>query len=110
MNDKIKDLVKRLIAFTENGKLTWEKTSLNTEFKTDLKDGSVSTDNWEDEELGLTRFVDFKIFNSNGDEIGNWIFESSSDDFEFLNQLHSAVKRKYLKIDETLDGFFNELQ
>ena len=108
MNERIIELINKLLNKTELNELTWETTSRETEFKVDFYNGSVSTDKWFDAQT-LSENIDFKIFNTNGDEIGSWVFESDEEGAKILSNLYETVKRKYLKIDETLDGIFSEL-
>lgn len=108
MNDKINDLIKKLKVNTESGKIEWQKTSRSGEFMVSLGNGAVSADRWEDSE---GEYVDFRILNINGDEIGTWIFsKEETDGYKKLLNLHNAIKSKYLKIDETLDGLLDELE
>jgi len=107
MNEKIMNLIERLIQKTESSQIEWQRTSRENEFSTNMNTGSVSTDSWT---TNIGDVVDFKVFNMLGDEIGSWMFDSNEDEYKTILKLHSTVKRKYLKVDETLDGMLDELK
>lgn len=108
MNERIIDLINRLIKNTEQGQVEWQRTSRDNEFKIDLKNGAVSTDSWTDD--NTLELIDFRVYNIIGDQIGSWVLSSSEDGYDLIKELHSTVNRKYLRIDETLDGMLEELE
>jgi len=106
MNEKIIQLINSLILKTDQSQIGWQRTSRSNEFKVNLSNGAVSTDRWVDNGI---EYLDFRVFNNVGEEIGSWQFKFNDADFALLLSLHSTVLRKYLKIDETIDGMLGEL-
>lgn len=106
MNEKIIQLINKLIQNTEGGKIEWVKTSRDTEFKADFINGAISSDLWD--ESGTLK-CDFRVYNSRGDQVAFWVYKSNEEEYKLLAKLNSTIFRKYLKIDETLEGILEEL-
>ncbi|ARS36767.1 hypothetical protein [Pontibacter actiniarum] len=110
MTDKFKDLVERLLKKTEAKTAIWAKSSLANEFKLVLSKGAITTDSWHDSNTGED-LVDLRILNENGDIVEDITFNKSEypNGYGMLQQLHSAARRSYYKVDETIDSIFKEL-
>lgn len=101
------DLIKALIVKTVSKKAIWGKTSRENEFKLYLEKGAITTDCWNDDRGGES--VDFAIYNIHGDKIDNFIAEKGDTDYTLLIELHSAAKREFYKVDETIGNLFDEI-
>ena len=110
MDEKIIQLIKSLTLKTIMNKAKWNKTSRDTEFKLILSDGSITVDAWFDEERGEA-CNDFRLYNKNGDGVYSMLnsYGEHSEKFDLVNDLHSAAKGKFYKIDETIDSILKEV-
>jgi hypothetical protein len=99
-------LIDKLVKNTNSGKLEWQKTSRDTEFKADFLNGAVSTDAWE---YDKSSYCDIRLYNSRGDIVSNWQYTSDEEEYKIIKKLYDTVLMKYLKVDETIDGILNEL-
>jgi hypothetical protein len=106
---KYADLINKIIQKTEQGKLQWDKTNRGTEYFMNFSDGKITTDMWVDED-GNKR-TDFIIFNNNGDSI--WSVSvtkgGSPEEYQFIASLHQNIRKKYYKIEETIDSLIKDL-
>lgn len=105
------ELINKLIKATEQKKISWGKTSRDTEYKVVLGSSMVTTDNWIADD-GET-CVDIAIWNSNGDQISTLSFtdsDSSQEDYMKLLDLYNAAKNDYLKVDETISEIMRHLE
>jgi hypothetical protein len=112
MQSSIEKLVTTLLEGTKNGTIQWEQTARKTEFRTSISAGSITVDKWdwtheESDETGTT--ADIAVFNKAGEKIDTCVAYGGAD-FAKLAQLHEAVRRKVLKVDETIESIFKELQ
>jgi hypothetical protein len=108
LSNKIQEVIKRLSEMTKDNKLTWEKTSRDSEYSCAFKSGKITIDLWSEPESPFT-FCDFMIYNENGDQIEHLLFDKKENDYELLETLYLIVNRKYLKVDETIEGIIKEL-
>jgi hypothetical protein len=109
IKNNIKLIIEKLIAKTDSGQAIWKKTSRDTEFKLELSKGAITTDCWVDVD-SLVRWVDFSVYNSNGEIIErDYFHENQADDYAVLHEVYESVKRSYYKIDETFKIIFDEL-
>ena len=112
MHPSIDKLVKTLLDGTKNGTIDWETTARKTEFRTRISTGAIAVDKWdwspEQSDETVTN-VDITVFNEAGEKIDTCL-ASGGADFGKLAQLHETVRRKVLKVDETLESIFKELQ
>lgn len=105
--EKIQLLIKTIIEKTNNNEITWGKTARENEFKLFMDTGAITTDRWDHEDI---QYVDLSIYNNFGDKIENFFPDESSKDFEIINELHKSARREFYKVDQTLEGMFQELQ
>ena len=114
MHPSIEKLVATLLQGTQNGTIEWEKTSRISEFRTSIKTGSITVDKWDwtHEETGATgTSADISVLNAAGEKIDTCVgIDGTGTDFDKLAQLHETVRRKVLKVDETIESIFKELQ
>jgi len=107
MNANIKLIAEKLINKTDLGQAIWTKTSRDSEFKLELTKSSITTDLWDD---GGIKWIDFCIYNVNGDPIEREAFsENQVSDFTLLEKVYESANKSYYKIDETLKTIFDEL-
>jgi hypothetical protein len=107
--ENFKTLVLKLKDKTSKKEAVWYKTSRDEEFKLDLVKGAITIDNWQDPE-SEEMCIDLVVINEKGDRIDSIFFtESEKEDYKFLFELHSIVKRAYYKVDETFKIIFEEL-
>ena len=104
------ELIKKLISATEQKKISWDKTSRDTEYKVVLGSSMVTTDNWVD--VDGEDCIDMAIWNSNGDKISSIVFvrQDSETDYNELMRLYITAKNDYLKVDETIAEILSHLE
>lgn len=108
MEDRIIDLIALLKDKTSKDNVKWEKTGSTTnQYRTVLGKGAISIDKWVPP--GTSEKIDFLIFNSEGSLIKNYMYETSEPEGKILENLHSLIVNKSLKVDDTLDSIFDEL-
>jgi len=100
--ENIKKLITALLQKTNAKEAIWGKTSRDNEFKLIFENGAVTTDQWDTS-------IDFAIYNKLGDRIDAYYYNSGGEDFDLLMQLHSAAKRNFYKVEDTVNGLFEEL-
>lgn len=103
-----KQLIEKLIKGTQLKKITWEKTSRETEFKTTVDTSMITTDNWDAEGDNC---VDLAIWNDRGERIDSiYATEGEEDeDFKEIMKLYSVARAAYLRIDETISSILSHL-
>lgn len=104
--DQTRALINSLKKKTHNNEAKWSTTSRKTEFKLSLSQGSVTIDKWTD---SSGSFCDITIYDKNGVNIDRVVYNRSSSIFSELSDLIDLVRRKYYKVDETIDVFIKEL-
>jgi hypothetical protein len=108
IEDKYIKLIKKLTEMSNNGKVNWNQTSRDTEFKVSLKTGSVTTDFWKNN--GENYSIDFSIRNDKGDSIYHVQADTEEgNDYDLLVALHNSAKSSYFKVDETIENMIEEL-
>ncbi|OPX94713.1 MAG: hypothetical protein A4E53_00035 [Pelotomaculum sp. PtaB.Bin104] len=107
---KVLKIIELLRSKTESNQAIWNKSSGIAGFQLITQNGSISIDNFYDEHEN-EEFISFKIFNDNGEVIESFYVGSVTDkeEYNIMFDFYSTIRRKYLKVDETLDSFFNEL-
>ena len=110
ISDKTRELISFLSQKTENNEIQWEKSSGTDSYQLILKKGSIAVDNYYNENYSQN-FMDFTMFNDMGEPIEQTSAGYSDDNYSYnyLKEFHSIIKRKYLKVDETIESFFQEL-
>ena len=101
-------LIDKLILGTNMKKISLKKTSRQTEFQTSVGSGTITTDNWKDDTTDMT-YVDFVIWNDEGEAIDSISAFKGDEDYDSIMQLHECARRAYLKIDETINDIMNHL-
>lgn len=120
IKDKYETLVKKLIEATEKGTVEWEKTSANNEFQTKLGNSAVSVSFYDpedftsifsiDNESDKRKYYCLSLINSEGKMIDCEIKHQNEVGYERLKDLHSEARRKFFKVDETLDEILKTLK
>ncbi len=105
---KYRDLIDKLIQKSLMKKVSWNKSSRETEYYVHFKKGSFTVDNWVNDS---SVYVDFTLRNANGIEIVSQTFEKESnpEEFNYLFKLYKAAEESYIKVDETISSIINEL-
>lgn len=107
---KVQKIIELLKSKTVSNQAIWNKSSGYEGYQLITQNGSVSIDNFFDEQDNQET-ISFKIFNDNGEVIESFYVGSRTekDEYDIMFDFYSTIRRKYLKVDETLDSFFNEL-
>ena len=108
--NNIRSIIEKLAEKTKNNQATWNASSGSNGFRLHLKTGVINIDKWN-EAQNDNWYIDFKIFNDRGDIIESILVSLYDDkpDFDYLDLFYSIIRRKYLKVDETLKGLLDEL-
>lgn len=120
IKEKYDALVDKLIKATESGKVVWEKTSSKTEYQTKIGDNAVSVGFFDPNDLAnivivAQNFSNYKIhyylniYNTKGVQVDNEERGVNDEGYSELENLYHAARRKYLRVDETLDEILNNL-
>jgi len=120
IKEKYEALIKKLIDATDSGKIEWEKTSSKDEYQTKIGDNAVSIGFFDPEDLANTSiFVTsgvkpkmhyyLNVMNSEGVQVDSEQRELNDVGYTDLKILYHEARRKYLKVDETLDAILNNL-
>jgi hypothetical protein len=106
----IKDIIDKLKVRTENNQAIWNKSSGENGFKLSLQTGLITIDKWLDNQE-QTWYIDFAISNDKGDIIEQIQASKAGEknDFDYLDAFYTIIRRKYLKVDETLKSLLDEL-
>lgn len=111
IQNKLKTLVDLLYDKTVKREVIWQKTSNDAEFKLALKSGALTIDKWEHD---YNNYIEVVLYNDNGDKID--VFQGTDNNneeieiFKFLDNFHQEVRRAHYKVDETIDGFLDEIR
>ena len=110
INEKIKQLIEKLLEKTLANEVNWSQGSGNYSFQLILNNGSVSLDTFFDDDSNQG-VLSLTLYNDNGESIESIGFGEREDkeDYKFLENFYNTVKRKYLKVDKTIDSFFEEI-
>jgi hypothetical protein len=106
--ENFKLLIEKLKRKTLKKEAIWTKTSRDEEFKLDIGNISILTDNWF-HEIVNQQAVDINIFNRDGEKIEGILLTENELDFKTLLELHNLAKQSYYRIDETFKSIFDEL-
>lgn len=110
IDDKYLLILEKLKEGTEKGKVIWMKTSSNTEYQTRLGASTITIDNWSVDNL-REDFCEVVFLNSEGNAVKQLIFGGNTEiaEYNYIFNIYSIVKNKYLKEDETLDDIMRHL-
>ena len=120
IKEKYEALIKKLIDATDNGTIVWEKTSSKDEYQTKIGQNGVNVGFFDPEDLANSFLIMpngskpklhyyLNIINSEGIEVDSEEREINDAGFEKLQTLYHEVRRKYLKVDETLDDILKNI-
>ncbi|MBS7563579.1 hypothetical protein KHS38_04095 [Mucilaginibacter sp. Bleaf8] len=108
LSEKYIGLIKKLFEKTKSKAAIWQKSSTQGQFQLQLSSGIVTVSKY-DGDYNNNPAVFISIYNASGDRIDTLNVESDDHEFVLANELYSMVRRSYYKVDETIDGFFDEL-
>ena len=120
IKEKYEALIKKLIDATDNGTIVWEKTSSKDEYQTKIGQNGVNVGFFDPEDLANSFLIMpngskpklhyyLNIINSEGIEVDSEEREINDAGFDKLRTLYHEVRRKYLKVDETLDDILKNI-
>lgn len=120
IKEKYETLIKKLIEATDNGDVEWEHTSAKDEYQAKIGENAVSIGFYDPDDLANSLIVYpngvrpqlhyyLSIMNSKGIEVDSEEREANDPGFEKLKTLYHEARRKFLKVDETLDDILNNL-
>jgi hypothetical protein len=98
-----KDLLLKVKNKTEQGKAIWRETSVDDKFILDLKSSSISVGSIRAE------WLRFEVINPQGKNIETFLINSSDPEWKEFQPLFEMVRRRVLKVDETLRDISKEL-
>ena len=109
MRDKIKELIKVLTKKNQLDKISWEKTSSDTEFKSTIGKATITVNNFQDKD---GENYALNIYNPNGEKIETVILMDSMGDENILllKELYSSVIECYYQVDKTIDDILDDLE
>lgn len=111
MNDnRIEELVKKLVEKTKRKEAVWDITSRDNEFILNFDKGDyITTDNWISE--NGYHSVDLNIRNEKGTSVYSITYNQleDSENYGFLNNLHKVAKDSYFNVEDTLDDIFKDI-
>src|SRR4051812_37307669 len=99
MNDNLIELAKKLLNKTKKRQINWSKASGEEQFSLILQDGSLTIENFEDQDGLNFRLV---IYNDRGEEIERelvYLKKSKKEEFDLFNELSNEIKRSYYRAD-----------
>lgn len=112
-------LIDKLTNSTELGKIKWEQTSSKDEYQTKIGDNAISVGYFDPNNianiLASATFSNNKnyyylnIYNSKGVQVDTEERVANEAGYIKLRNLYQAAKRKYNKVDETLDEILDVL-
>ncbi len=119
IKEKYDALISKLINATEKGGVVWEKTSSSNEFQAKLGDNAVSISHYDPD--SFEAFIissprksipsySLNIINSDGNIIDGDTKEKDEDGYDRLKTLFEEARRKYFRVDETIDDILGVLQ
>lgn len=108
--NNIRNIIDRLSERTLSGQTNWNQSSGSNGFRLSMQTGTINIDKWYDDRENAW-VIQLKIFNDRGDIIEDieTLQSSNKPDYEYMDSFYAIVRRKYLKVDETLKGFLDEL-
>ena len=108
--DKVKQLTDKLLEKTIANQVVWNRSSGFDGFQLILNSGSLSIDNYYNED-SRQHEISISLYNEDGVTIESITYGNKDDkeDFKYYENFYKTVKRKYLKVDETIDSFFKEI-
>lgn len=109
MDTKLAILITKLKEKTVSGKLQWEPTKRATEYSTKLPEARITIDVWVSNQG--SNVADIGIYNPAGEKIETIAasMTGSFSDYNTISSLHEIIRRKALKIDETVDSIIKSL-
>lgn len=110
MDQKIKDIIAELSDRTEKKVAVWNRFSSSEQFYIKLKTATLKIDRLTAKDKSIVYQV--AIVNDKGDVIYNFnAFKTTSpEEFNLLKEFHQKVKRAYFKVEETIEGLFDEIK
>lgn len=118
IKEKYDALIAKLTEATKNGAIKWEKTSSSNEFQVRLGNNGVSISFYDPSKYGYVSGLTFNvekpsvslvIINSDGIEVDGETIEKGESGYNILLELYKEVRRKCLRVDETLDEILKKL-
>ena len=111
IESKVRQLIHKLAKLTNENKMDWYVTNRDTEYAYSFSHGRVTIDRWLGQDDG-SAFVEFVIYNNNGDQVERLMLcdDDNDEDFTLLNNFYNIVYKKYIKSEETLDGILSDLE
>lgn len=120
IKEKYETLIKKLIEVTGEGKVVWEKTSSRNEYQAKIGDNAVNIGLFDPEDITNSfiftpndcipkLYYYLTVVNSDGVPVDSETREETDAGFDKLKTLFDEARRKYLKVDETLDDILRNL-
>ena len=116
---KLDELIDKLTSSTESGKVEWERTSSKNEYQTKIGENAVSVGYYDPNDLVNLVTINLNsvnksyyylsIYNSQGVAVDYEERFWGDSNYDKLKDLYQIAKRKYYKVDETLDDIIKEL-
>ena len=105
--NRLSDMVISLIGKTKKDGAVWRGGNRSGEFIISMSSGAMVVYFYHG---NFNRGnIDFTIFNADGNEIESQVFIEGEAEYADLFELYSVIRRKYYKVDETIDGMLKEL-
>jgi hypothetical protein len=108
ISEQYTELINKLLSKTIEKKIQWQKSSSQGEFKLQLTIGTLTINKY-DESYNNSAVVTINIYNNSGDKIDTLYVEDSAPEYKLLDSFYSSIRRSYYRVDETIQGFFSEL-
>ncbi len=120
IKEKYETLITKLIEATDNGKIEWEKTSTKAELQTKIGVNAINVGFYDPDDLTNSfiihtdgvmpkRHYYLDVFNSDGVQVDSEKKEFEDSGYDQLKTLYNEARRKYLRVDETLDDILKNL-
>lgn len=102
-------LIDKLIQKTEEGQTVWRKAERDSAFRLNFRRGNIVIDHWTGD--NNSELVDMIIYNERGEKVDSLNFGDIAGQVEYsrLIELYNLVRRRYLRIEETIEGLLEEL-
>lgn len=115
MERRLESIIESIKSGTKKRSFLWEPTERKTEYRLRLKSGIINVDKWlstSDPTSVSHPMTDISFHNELGERIERLAFSKldSPDDYRKLAELHELARRSILKVDETLDRIFSEIE
>lgn len=114
MDAKLKDIILIIQDKTNQKLVNWNKLGSSETYYVKLNNGSLLIDRSASPTSGITYRL--SIVNENGDSVMNSLLKKGTNsseqdikDYNLVRELYLSARRAYLKVDETLEGLFNEI-